>query len=387
MPKILCRLLFFTSLCLISCSEDVVLPEYDKFLVEKETIRLQLDSITPVDNTYFTFETINDTGFLFLINSIYNSIDVYRQDNGQFYKRFKFEKQGPEGIAQLQGYTVVNADSIFVFGKFHIAHTKIIDWQGNFRALQPVSLQTARDYPIINHLSASGGYTYLHNNKLYFTTFTLLDDKNPDNFNSDIKFEYCYDLSKDTLTLMPFTYPEDYWDRTQPRFAANPYRDKGEGEQFVYSWPKEPYLIKWDYDTNKISQHSAHDPRIEPLIPQDMMHRPTPEEEMQVGVEHAFYMRILYDKYRKLYYRIAFLPIEFDKNRHTSYTANFERPFAVLVLHENFQPIALRVFETINIYNAYSAFVGTDGLYIAKNNPNREDLNEDVLELSIFELQ
>jgi hypothetical protein len=185
---------------------------------------------------------------------------------------------------------------------------------------------------------------------------------------------------------MPFTYPEAYWGKTQPRFAATPYRDKGEDEQFVYSWSKEPYLIKWNYDTNKMSQHSAHDPRIEPLIPQDMMHRATPEEEMRVGVEHAFYMRILYDRYRKLYYRIAFLPIEFDKNRHTSYVANFERPFAVLVLNKDFNPIALKIFEA-NIFNPYSPFIGPDGLYIAKNNPNRENLNEDVLELSIFELQ
>ncbi len=372
---------------MVSCHQDAGIDyDYNKKLVEKETIRLHLDSITPVDNTYFTFERLDDTAFIFLTNVVYNSIDVYLRANGSFYKRLKFDREGPESIPQLQGYTVVNKDSIFVFGKFHIVHTRLINWNGICKNTQPIPLKVAQAHPVINHLSGSGGATYFVENSLFFMTFPLIEAKLPESYNTSVKFEYCYNLSKDSLTLLPLTYPKHYHNKTQNRFVANPYRDKGEDLQFVYSWPKEPYILQYDGKKQQFFVHNAHDARISPLFSPRIAYQSESEKELKNAIEHAFYMRILYDKYRKLYYRAALLPIAFDKKRHTSYMANFERPFAIIVLDEAFRPVAFSVFPA-NLYNPYSLFVGADGLYIAKNNPNRKELHEEILELTVFAVQ
>ncbi len=378
--------LFLLTMPILSCKRDDLRTEYTSQLLEKESFNIQLDSITPVDNTYFSYESINDSVFLFLTNSIYNSIDIYDRKTGNFYKRFVFKKEGPTGIAQIQGYTVVNEDSIFVFEKFHILNTKLINWKGYFVDIQPISFNAVKHYSVINHLSNAGGITYFDNNNLYFTTFSLLNHRYPDSYNPSIKFEYKYDLIQDSLSVLPFTYPESYWGKTQNQFASNPYRDKGKGLVFIYSWPKEPYLIKYNPATGESSIHQAHDRRINPLIPENMTHRDAPAEEIKIALEHSFYMRIIYDKFRDIYYRIAFLPIQFNKRVHFDYSANYERPFAVLVLNSKLEPIALKIFRE-KIYNPYSAFVGLEGLYFAKNNPNYKNLNENALEFTIFELR
>ena len=382
-----CLILLISIFFITSCHQDApTYHDYNKTLTEKETIRLQLDNITPIDNTYFTFERLNDTAFIFLTNVVYNSIDVYLRANGAFYKRFKFDREGPESIPQLQDYTVVNEDSFFVFSKFHIVHTRLINWNGTCKNTQPIPLKVAHAHPVINHLSGSGGATYFIENSLFFMTFPLIDAKLPESYNASVKFEYCYDLINDSLILLPLTYPKHYHNKTQNRFVANPYRDKGEDLQFVYSWPKEPYLLQYDGKKQRFYVHDAHDTRISPLFSSNIAYQPESEKELKNTLEHAFYMRILYDKYRKLYYRVALLPIAFDKKRHTSYMANFERPFAIIVLDEAFQAIAFRKFPA-NLYNHYSLFVGADGLYIAKNNPNRKELHEEILELTVFAVQ
>lgn len=91
---------------------------------------------------------------------------------------------------------------------------------------------------------------------------------------------------------------------------------------------------------------------------------------------------LMYDKYRKVFYRFALMPDDnikpFSNNPHQS--------FSIIILNKDYEIIGETKFPG-NTYAHHLCFVGKKGLYISENNENNPQFDENKLVFRCFTLQ
>ena len=105
--------------------------------------------------------------------------------------------------------------------------------------------------------------------------------------------------------------------------------------------------------------------------------------------EHAEYGNLLYDKYRNVYYRVAFpqtdVPHDLKDREYMDLLVYGRKTFSILVLDKNLDIIGETQFPDYT-YNPMMMFVHKDGLYISASHPFNEDYSDDWLYFQCFEL-
>ena len=94
------------------------------------------------------------------------------------------------------------------------------------------------------------------------------------------------------------------------------------------------------------------------------------------------YHHLMYDKYRKVFYRFALMPDDnikpFSNNPHQS--------FSIIILNKDYEIIGETKFPG-NTYAHHLCLVGKKGLYISENNENNPQFDENKLVFRCFTLQ
>jgi hypothetical protein len=91
------------------------------------------------------------------------------------------------------------------------------------------------------------------------------------------------------------------------------------------------------------------------------------------------YAGIWYDKYRKIYYRVALQKDDTIKNAWSA------QPFSIIVLDNNFKKVGETKFPAKK-YHYLGIMVGKEGLYLPLGNANNEEIDEENLVYDIFKL-
>jgi hypothetical protein len=112
---------FIVLVVVISCSEsnEVVNKEQKKYnnKCKLEFVGIKqfpLDEESSYNLEYVSI--IDDSTELFsFLNTYNNSIYLYDYKNSVFLRKIKYEKEGPNGVLNIQGYLYLNDDSIFVY--------------------------------------------------------------------------------------------------------------------------------------------------------------------------------------------------------------------------------------------------------------------------------
>lgn len=103
--------------------------------------------------------------------------------------------------------------------------------------------------------------------------------------------------------------------------------------------------------------------------------------------ELSNYGNMIYDKYRNLYYRIAYPKTTIEKNVKGYELREYGRKkFSIIILDENFNIIGETMFPDYT-YNSRLIFIKEDGVYISNShylNPNYDD---DILGFEKFKLE
>ncbi|MCH6201492.1 DUF4221 domain-containing protein [Aquiflexum sp. LQ15W] len=351
-----------------------------------EEVGLVLDDSTSNEFIYSQYFRDGNEEFLISLNPITHSIDKYSIADGTLSKRIKFPTEGPEGInSVMQGFTYASQDSIFIFLKGSLRGSIIINEKGEFvKRLNPSVDKTAH-FGLVNHVSTSGNPTRLIGNRLHFMQYPLFDVHNPSNINSNYPLALEYDLQKDEILYDSLlTFPESYRDKIWPVYDLVFSREIISDSIYIISWPLLDSL-KWIDKKNRItknilakSQYFSGE-QIPFSIP------PNQEEENKMVLGKFRYKQILFDPYRKLYYRIIMHPLKETENK--TFIPNIdEQKFSILVLDENFKFKKEVIFPS-NTYSPFNIFIGKSGVILMKNNYFDEDVNEDELVLHVFNLE
>ena len=153
------------------------------------------------------------------------------------------------------------------------------------------------------------------------------------------------------------------------------------GRQFIYSffYEEDAYAASLDHTSvERINIKSKYINRVS--LPDE--HNLTVEK--YCGLPH--YGNLLYDKYRNVYYRIAYPGTEIDKGVNVTTLLQYGRKkFSIILLDKDFQIIGETLFPDYT-YNSTLMFICEDGLYISASHFMNPEFSDDVLLFHRFDL-
>jgi hypothetical protein len=321
-----------------------------------------------------------DQEWVFNINWNTNALQIYDLSEGTLMKTISFEKEGDQGVGDLMAFHVHILDSIFLF-PFRGSYFSLTDTSGN------VKHKFRYDAPE-NHTAA-----FVHNitfiippfisgNEMIFKTqptivsnyFEMTDD-----MLAGSRLGFRLNLETMQTELLPHNYPKGYLEAGFKRFESS--RAQSE-DKLVYSFFGDHHLY-WskslDASLQVVEGKSKYLSEKLPLLPIDR----TPIQSQKYSFASSRYDNLLYDPYRKVFYRFSYPDVEVETEEEVRALRNNPGQFVIMVFDKDLQFLGENIFEGSR-YLPLNAFVGKTGLYISLNNPDNPENEEDRMVFELF---
>lgn len=359
---------------LFSCSKsdrnDYVLIQTNKQLL------FELDSNTKNElfnysiykdeiKSYFTFQSPGTNRILF-----------YDLESQQ--KEFEINPSidGNNGVGLVNGFYVYNLDSIYI-PNFDFKEISLINKSCTVKDKYNYEKDENGQELSINYYSSAyqrnaekiGRYLYLYSGPNRFI------EKDP----VTIKF----DMDTHKITALPFNYPDYPGSDTKLKKYGleTAFSRCYDQKRFIYSfyYDENIYVASIDHQTiQKIPVKSKYFDKV--VLPGELTGQPNE------FCENPWYGNLLYDKYRNVYYRIAYPQTTIEKGIRPMELLGYGRKnFSIIILDDNFQKIGETLFPDY-IYNSRIMFILEDGLYISDSHYLNPNFSDDVLSFRRFEL-
>jgi len=369
----------FLILSLFSCKSNEN-EGYTNRLALVDSLKILLPEYGNYSLSYIQLYDNEEEEILFGGNVINNSIDIFNLNQEKYKTRIEFQKNGPNALSNLQGFYVINFDSILVFPNSMLHRSLLINLENTqieeFRIQDFDNL----DPKIINHVSSSSNPVIYNGKTLSFIQYPLFDVEDPNNINRDFDFEQIYDLTEKKFYDGGIKYPEFYQNKIWSIFSTLLFRTSGKNQTSIYSWSlSDSIYVK--SSSGKLKSYIAKGMSSKKVSP--FSHKPEHSERIKKTIENTNYKGIFYDKYRDVYYRIVLNPTEYNPQIHNDYKAFFDQPISIITLDNKFNQIDETLLSK-NKYTYSSMFVGRKGLYISKANVKNNFFDEDFLMYDIF---
>lgn len=339
---------------------NVVFPNKFQFVKIGEKIFLP-DEKTPVDWRNIALLNYSDSSILLLFNSLTSEINYFN------YKTTKLVKQKKLPV-YADGFYLYTLDTIYFYSYYKGLIYEFYDLDSHYRTYR-LPLANKRKVPARVNIF-NGIYPW--NNKLYMTTYTLSEvevNKRYTNISFDLK---TYNMTYD------FEYPDEYlkanWGGGIYRIGYSCYNRKH--DKIIYSFPILHTLEIYDCKTHTKQSVYAGSKYIKSIkaASKSKEKELTNEEQFNYFLENNSYSAIVYDQYRKCYYRIAELP-------HTSSKKTYFKQNSIIILDEDLKKIGefllpLRYGTTL--------LIAPEGILIPYISPEKNE--DESLNFHIFNL-
>jgi hypothetical protein len=351
-----------SNILLLSCTSNQK-ENYD--LVEVGKLALPIDTLTKSVQT--DAQVKGDT--LFILNKDKNTLLIYDLEKQKQLQSITFEREGENGVGSLTGFYYHSQDSIFLLNayayKIHLLNTKKQRLH-TYNLLKDGKVNSNSALPLSNFFAQMVKIDH----KLHLATYPYLNP-NKKEFYKTKRIHAVLDLKTDSFGYLPIvTYPESYQKNAYPSAFSFFFRTYNpHTKNFIYSFSADQNLQVNDLKTTK--SYSANSTKVgNPKV----LGEYTEDENLHIRVqkESPSYTFVLYDEYRKVYYRMA------QKNE-------YDQSFVIIVLDENFKKIIEREFifkktEKQDDGGIVFPFVSKQGLCV----PDPTEGSEDFFKLRIF---
>ncbi len=357
-----CLLILFL---LISCNKNIISVQF----IPAKTYEFNSPKYIAADRV-FLLEDNNDTKlFHSQVNKhqiIINSLKSNKTDTIKIKSNYFWED-----------YYYINQDSIFLInrhnGAIYLINSKseLIDSYEIPLLIDSVRyvIYIARQCDIV-----------LKNNSLYLTIVGIKG--------SDYIYNYyitmIYNLKTKKVTKLFMKFPDNYstnnnWSVTGSIFTTTFISD----DEIVYNFPANEKIFIYSLKDNKIKsiklQKSKYIGKFPPETFDDKRSNKEEDYIYRYWIDKPFYMQLIYDKYRKLFYRIVnhAQPLKDSLN---NYNDNFTRNWSLMVFDNSFNFISEQFFEGKK-YNNYYVFVTKEGLLLLYDDKYKQKNNKMIYEL------
>lgn len=320
------------------------------------------------------YDSANQERLLYMKN-LDDMIAVYSFDTQKLKKIYSFPKEGPNGILNLHGLFFDESDSLHIMGgPLPLIHR--IDLKGNITNNINYG-KTSDNKLVLPSYSTTGFEVICKDGKLYLPLFDTdyIDGIRPyliiNQKNNEIKYSDI-DFIRTTSNGKPLKHNTYWWC----------YNDN----EFVYAYEFDDRLAIHKPESSEyrfVTAKSQYIDELRQVIPENKDLYQKPERIRN----NACYGPILYDRYREVYYRIAYLnsdctPAE-DWMR---YSMCGRGNFSIMVLDKDYNLIGESLFPECAKYSVNGIFVAPDGLYVNRSHCYNEDYSDDLLQYERFDL-
>lgn len=378
MIKSIIPIICFILILFQSCTNDRKQIELYTLQPTDNYINLKLDTWTTQNLKSPTLVT-DSTGMEFLVfqHSSFPQLLFYNKATGELAKRVTIPLEGPESIRRFIGFRFKNINEIY------LTET---DAQG-------ITLINADGKPIKRFIGKTDdGKTIrfvsdafqIVRDSIYLGLY--VNHQNPPQIRLQ-ESPMCAVFNTQTATFqtLPFTYYHLVEEENKD-FLSISFRLCFNGNGFVYSFfsMEDIYVTNMSHkNIRKIKVKSKYLPHLEFEMPKKSN---VSTDFYWEKLKKGSYGPFLHDPYRHLYYRIAFPPMEFEKEINPNELMRFgHHTFSVMILNEDFQ-ILDEIIMPNDTYNPFIMFVDKEGLYISQSHFLNPQFNEDILPLRRFEI-
>jgi hypothetical protein len=382
-----CFILFFSFCSTKEGSYKLTLIDFeDTYTLTKIGQRhFQLDSVTSQESTYIQLleisEALNQESSVFfcMLNRFENAIQIFEYNSGMLLFKISLQKEGVNGIGALDGFTIVNFDSIFVHN-YYANKVFLVNREGcikNSYAIIPedkthIPMPTSTSRPII-----------FSNNKLYFNTFGTSDPWKVKSKTLD-QIVLSLDLEKKSSQYF-LSYPKIYqrgvWG-TVFHFLYSSYDPHK--NTFTYSFPLDDNICITNHDDYLAEFYAGSKFDVgakEPLFKERMTSQPTFEERTRYNLTMLSYKNVYFDPYSGFTFRIALLPINEDDYHSGDPIKSRIQKTSIIILDQDKRKVG-EIQLPPYLYLTDMVFFTKEGVHIA-----RKDENEDILTFDVFNVK
>lgn len=373
---------------LISCQSSSMesTATYNIGLVESKKITLPVDeNMLYLSKRIFQYEE-NDKEYLFFGNFDKGTYEIILFDINQenVYKRIPLSKEGPNGVPAIAGCKPFSGSNKFIAFQHNLSRISIIDGEGDVLKRYFTGPGDGRFIPCRDGSSYSSKPAFIRDSIVYFSSDVPKPQMKHHEWINVSMFS-SLDLRTGEINQPEINFP--------PIFDKNVKHLAG-GHEFGYNYNyEEDFLVCsfYGYDSLMVVDNmrdirwydgkSRYLKSIRPKLAEvgNLIRTVTGFR------ENPLYTHVLYDKYRKVYYRFVELPYELQ-NDESPLEEPKGREFSVIVFDKDFQIIGETKFPG-NKYFYKMNFVGRDGLYISENNLANPEFDEDKLVFACFKLE
>lgn len=352
--------------------------KYKKQLVETAEKAFPLDSVSQYVNQMFSFHEIKDSLYLSFLNEYNNTIYLYNYETEKLYKKINFPKEGPNSSPKMTGYYIHNFDSIFTF-RYIVGSIRLFNKNKELikklNTGQFINDKINENFPVLDISILN--HSYYINDHIYLTGYLKGTDKT--NIHAKIN------LQTDSISYH-LNYPTKHYKRegiVHPDYYKFYHTYNPNTKKFYYSFKAdfEIYESSLKLDGFDTSYFAGSDYFDEFSIDYNLDRWRIEGDRQKTYYTTPEYEGIVYDKYRNIYYRYAYLPKSIEEYKNVNKN-KFKTP-SIIVLDENFNKICETLLPT-NEYTPQISFVSPDGLCVGKFEKSMD--NEDFMYFAILNL-
>ena len=369
-------LLLFLSL--FSCNDTKIGKPLVELIKTEKTLSFPLDSETKtLIVSLFPYTDSDGTEYLTFQNERKNAILFYKMNTGKFLYKIKPAMEGPDGIGQLFGYHIKDLNNIYLTG---------------FRSEVILIDSAAKVKERINFKTTSDGLMVTRGNStsIIYTPIIILDNKIYLAIRNNRWAERSYvsmtiDIDTKKLDFLPFEYPvfPVSSDKSKAGSIEHYFSRCFDGSNFIYSFHYDEDIYVTTPDHKSVRKIPIKSQYVRKVEFEELM----PYNTMKAQVEVAHYGNLYYDRYRDVYYRVAFPRNEVDANDNFIELWNYGRKvFSIMILDRDFQIIGETLFPEY-VYNPTVMFIREDGLYISSSHFKNPNYSDDWLTFDCFQLE
>jgi hypothetical protein len=283
----------------------------------------------------------------------------------------EFNKDGPNGVGEgIRAMYFHNFDSIFFMALLE-QRLYLVDSARNLK--NKYNLSSASAYCQLGTIYPA----IFKSNAMYLCTTPFPNANIPPNSFADVKLNLSNGSIEHVFPLSP-KYFEGWWGRHHYLRISHTYNPFS--KEIVLSYPNDHFISVVD-EGHSVKRYLAPARNISKLRPVSREYQETDDNLIyQLETRQGSYSGILFDRWRNLYYRLAFNPI-------VNYSSPFdsERAISIVILDKNFKKVGEFDFQK-DMYSYLGIFISPDGLNIL-NMKKYNEIDQDNLTFAVFEIK
>ncbi|WP_297338501.1 DUF4221 family protein [Algoriphagus sp.] len=371
---------YFSPLVLVlfivfACTESTKLSENSKLQASGEVLRIPIDSLTASISTGL----VCYEDYLVNVNWNTHALQFYDLNSKELHKEIFYQEEGPQGVGSILGVYIQNLDSILLFPQMGPVIT-LTDTTGIIK--NRFEYQTLEGHTnAFVHNAYFGSSPQLINKQLWVKTHIPVQFvKMTANLMKKSVMGYRIDLENGRSYGIGLNYPEGYLESGlkfyEPSLVFQP-------DFTVYSLFGDHRLFRQNKDggLESFEGKSQYLDESLPLFPVGGERFDT----QKYLTASSRYETLLYDEYRKVYYRFAYPTLQIENEEDLVSLRENPGPFVIQVFNTDLELITESYFEG-GIYFPNNSFITEKGLYLSANNPENPQAEEDAFRFELIQL-